>query len=52
MIILAVLEAVRNFNAAAATPIRNVALGPEWIGIRKLPPQQAAEIIRDAYDKT
>jgi hypothetical protein len=51
MIILAVLRAVQKFNKTASRPIRNVAFGPEWTGIRKLLPQHAAEIIRAAYDE-
>lgn len=52
LIITAVLEAVRSFNAMAEKPLRSVAFGPEWIGIRKLTPQHAAAIIRAAYDES
>ncbi|MGH7746336.1 MAG: hypothetical protein ACREQ5_16500 [Candidatus Dormibacteria bacterium] len=49
MIILAVLRAVEKFNKTAGRPIRSIAFGPEWIGIKKLTPQQAADVIRVAY---
>lgn len=52
MIILAVLEAVTQYNEAWGDPIQNVGFGPEWTGIRNLPPPQAASVIRDAYDES
>ena len=52
MIVLAVLRAATSFNAASEQPVRHVAFGPEWIGIKKLAPLKAAEIICSAYDET
>ena len=51
IIIVAVLQAVEKFNKTASRPIQDIAFGPEWIGIKNLPPQQAADIIREAYDE-
>ena len=50
LIVLAVLRAVEEFNVTAKRAIETIAFGPEWTGIKRLAPQQAAEVIRAAYD--
>lgn len=50
-IVTAVVEAVARHNSRGASPIRTVGLGPEWVRMKELSPEDAAQIICAAYDK-
>jgi hypothetical protein len=51
LIIMAVIKAVRDYNAREPNSIRLVGFESGWTGIDKLPPLEAANIICSAYDE-
>lgn len=51
LIIRAVLEDTRTFNAEHGNLIQTIGFDSDFTGIRKLPPLEATEIICAVYDK-
>jgi hypothetical protein len=51
VIIRCVLDAVESFNSHGLEKIETVAFGSDWIGLKKLDPAEAGEIIRRTFEE-
>ena len=46
LIVRCVIEAIQTFNSHESTKIRTIAFGSDWIGLKKLDPAEAGDLIR------
>jgi hypothetical protein len=52
LIVRCVVEAVKQFNAENGNVVQTIGLGADWIGLRKLSPEEAADIIIRSFEKS
>jgi len=50
LVINAVLDAVKQHNSAGARPINSIGFWTEFLGMRRLDPAEAGQIIRSVYE--